>query len=44
MIDDEDRQVIGTGVLRLAALVLLFLVCAATAGGAVRLFLWTSGI
>ncbi len=44
MIDDDDRQAIGQGVIRLAAFVLLVLVAAATAGFAVRLFQIVSGV
>ena len=44
MIDDEDRNVIGTGVIRLAVYVLLVLVGAATAGLALRFFQFASGI
>lgn len=44
MIDDEDRQAIGQGVIRLAVIEFLILLGVATAGLALRLFLWTSGI
>lgn len=44
MIDDNDWQAIGTGVIRLAAVVALVLVGALTAGAALRVFQWASGI
>ena len=44
MIDDEDRSVIGMGVIRLVAFVALVLLGAVVAGGALRLFQIVSGI
>ena len=44
MIDDDDRQAIGQGVIRLAVIVLVVLTAAATVGLSVRLFQIVSGI
>lgn len=44
MIDNEDRNAIGQGAVRLAALVFLILVAATVAGLALRLFQIVSGI
>ena len=44
MIDNEDRNVIGMGVVRLVAFVALVLVGAITAGAALRLFQIVSGV
>lgn len=43
-LDDEDRQAIGTGMIRLAVIEFLILVGVLTAGLALRLFLIVSGI
>ena len=44
MIDDEDKQAIGEGVLRLAVIVAVILIGAVVAGFALRLFQIVSGI
>ena len=44
MIDNEDRNVIGVGVIRLVVVVAFILVGAVTAGAALRLFQIVSGI
>lgn len=44
MIDDEDRQAIGQGAIRLVVIEFLILLGVATAGLSLRLFLWASGI
>lgn len=42
--DDEDRQIIGQGVIRVVIVVVLVLGTAVTAGAAFRLFQIVSGI
>ena len=44
MIDDEDKQVIGEGVIRVVTIVALILIGAVAAGLALRLFQIVSGI
>lgn len=44
MIDDDDRQAIGQGVVRLLAVMLVILAVAGTVGLAFRLFQIVSGI
>ena len=44
MIDDEDRNAIGMGVIRIVAFVALALLVALVAGAAIRFFQFTSGI
>jgi hypothetical protein len=44
LLDDEDRRMIGQGVIRLVVIEFLILVGVVTAGVALRLFLLASGI